>query len=89
MIYDYISLPDGTEIVHTQILNEKENPTVEVHFECPVEGGFKSARCELPTYKWLFNEGYSDKEISFFNEFLHHNAHLIFRYAATGGLQIA
>ena len=44
MIYDYISLPDGTEVVHTQIHNEKESPTVEVHFECPIEGGFKSAR---------------------------------------------
>ena len=89
MIYDYISLPDGTDIVHTQILNEKENPTVEVHFECPINGGFKSARCELPSSKWLFNDGYSDEEIKFFTELLHHNAHLIFKYAANGGLQIA
>lgn len=89
MVYEYINFPDGTEVVHTQILNEDANPTVEVHFERPTSNGFDSARCELPSYKWLFNEGYSEEELSFFNEFLHHNAHLIFRYAATGGLQIA
>ena len=35
MVYDYMTFPDGTEVVHTQILNEDTNPTVEVHFERP------------------------------------------------------
>lgn len=89
MIYEYIDLPDGTEISHTQILTASGAPTVEVHFECPTDSGFKSARCELPSYKWLFNDGYSDDEIAFFTELLHHNAHLLFRYAAEGGIKIA
>lgn len=86
MVYEYINFPDGTEVVHTQILNEDTNPTVEVHFERPTTHGFDSARCELPSYKWLSNEGYSEEELSFFNEFLHHNAHLIFRFAKSGGI---
>ncbi len=89
MMYSYITLADGTEINHTQILDENGEKKVEVHFECPVEGGFKSARCELPSYKWLFNEGYTEEEISFFTELLHHNVHTIFEFAANGGSQVA
>ena len=89
MMYSYMTLPDGTEINHTQVLTEKGAPTVEVHFERPVDGGFKSARCELPSYTWLFNDGYSDSEIAFFTELLHHNAHTIFDFAANGGSKIA
>ena len=50
------------------------------------EGGFDSARCELPSYKWLMRDGFSDAEMSFFKTFLQHNAHLIFRYAENGGI---
>ena len=89
MIYPYITLADETEIVHTQILEENGEKKVEVHFERPVDDGFKTARCELPSYKWLFNEGFTDEEISFFTEFLHHNVHTIFEFAANGGSQVA
>ena len=86
MVYEYMTFPDGTEIVHTQVLNENTNPTVEVNFERPTPNGFDSARCELPSYNWIERTGYSDEEIAFFTEFLHHNAHLIFRYAKSGGI---
>jgi len=86
MIYPYMNFPDGTEIVHTQILNPETNPTVEVNFERPTEHGFDSARCELPTYRWINKEGYSDSEIKSFEEFLRNNAHLIFKFAASGGI---
>lgn len=86
MVYPYMKLPDGTEIVHTQILNQDTTPTVEVNFERPAAHGFDSARCELPSYKWITREGYSDSEIAEFEEFLRNNAHLIFRFAATGGI---
>lgn len=89
MMYPYMTLADGTEIVHSQIIEKDGENTVQVHFECPIEGGFKSARCELPDYKWMFNDGYSEKEIAFFTEFLEHNAHLIYKYAANGGLKFA
>ncbi|MCQ2594575.1 MAG: hypothetical protein MJ196_04865 [Treponemataceae bacterium] len=88
-MYSYLTLNDGTEVVHSKIIEKNGIKTVQVHFECPVEGGFKSARCELPSYSWLFNEGYSDEEIKFFTEFLEHNAHLLFEFASEGGMKIA
>ncbi|HCE79137.1 MAG TPA: hypothetical protein DEP61_10200 [Lachnospiraceae bacterium] len=89
MMYPYMQLPDETEIVHSQIIEENGKKKVLVHFERPTENGFDSARCELPDYKWLYHKGYSDKEIRFFEELLHNNAHLIYKYAATGGVHIA
>ena len=60
-----------------------------VNFERPKEDGFDSARCELPDYKWTERQGYSDEEIAMFEELLHSNAHLLYRYAENGGIQIA
>lgn len=66
--------------------HENTNPTVEVHFERPTPHGFDTARCELPTYRWIETQGYSDSEIADFLEFLKNNAHLIFRFAKSGGI---
>lgn len=85
MMYTYVTLPDDTLITHSHLIVEGDRQYVKVHFECPVEGGFKSARCVLPEYRWEFNEGYTDAEINFFKEFLENNAHLLFRFAASGG----
>ena len=88
MMYPYMTLADETEIVHSQIIEENGVKKVIVNFERPVEKGFNSARCELPDYIWTVNEGYSDEEISFFEEFLRSNAHLLYKYAEVGGIQI-
>jgi hypothetical protein len=82
-------LGDGTEIVHSHIIEENGLQCVEVHFERPTERGFDSARCSLPTYTWIRREGFSDKEIEMFDRFLHSNAHLLYKYAAAGGIKIA
>ena len=89
MMYPYITMADGTEIVHSQIIHEDNIEKVIVHFERPTNDGFNTARCELPTYKWLIKEGYSEEEIEFFEQFLKSNAHLLYKYAANGGIQIA
>ena len=60
-----------------------------VNFERPTENGFDSARCELPDYTWTEREGYSDEEISMFEKLLQSNAHLLYKYAANGGIHIA
>ena len=86
MMYPYMTLADETEIVHSQILDGNK---VIVHFERPTENGFDTARCELPEYKWIKKSGYSLEEIKKFEEFLQFNAHLIYRYAGSGGIQIA
>ena len=85
-MYPYLTLADQTEITHTHLIERDGNSTVEVHFERPVQNGFQSARCRLPEYTWLFNEGFSAEDIAFFEELLQHNAHLFFRYAGQGGM---
>ena len=89
MMYPYITLNDETLITHSQMLDNGGVKSVEVHFERPVEYGFDSARCVLPSYEWILIEGYSDEEIKTFELFLRSNAHLLFRYAEGGGLRIA
>ena len=84
-----MTLADETEIVHSQIIEEDGKQKVIVHFERPTEDGFDSARCELPGYKWILKQGYSDEEIAFFEQLLHNNAHLLYRYAENGGIRIA
>lgn len=89
MMYPYMTLADETEIVHSQIIDKDGMQKVIVNFERPTEDGFDSARCELPDYKWTEKTGYSDEEIATFEKLLQSNAHLLYKYAANGGIQIA
>ena len=89
MMYPYMTLSDETEIVHSQLIEDKGIKKFIVNFERPTDNGFDSARCELPEYKWTEKEGYSDEEIAFFEKLLHSNAHLLYKYAANGGIKIA
>ena len=81
MMYPYITLADGTEILHSHLIQKDDADMVEVHFERAVDDGF--------TYEWKFNDGFSAEEISFFEEFLRQNAHLLYRYAGQGGIHCA
>lgn len=89
MMYKYMTLSDETEVTHSHIIDREGEKTVEVHFERATEEGFDVARCELPSYKWIKREGYSDQEIKNFEGFLQSNAHLFFKYAESGGNKIA
>ena len=89
MMYAYLTFEDDTLVTHSEIREKDSKKYIDVYFEKPVEGGFCSANCQLPSYTWTMKEGYSDKEIAFFTEWLEHNAGTIFKYAACGGLQIA
>jgi hypothetical protein len=88
-MYPYMVLADETEIVHSQIIEADGKKKVIVNFERPTENGFDSARCELPDYRWTAREGYTDNEIALFEELLQNNAHLLYKYAENGGIQIA
>lgn len=81
MLYPYMTLIDETEIVYSQLIGHGSAEKVIVHFERPTENGFDSARCELPAYRWVLQDGYSDREISAFEEFLKENARQIWEYA--------
>lgn len=89
MMYPYMTLLDETEIVHSQLIEEDGVKTVIVNFERATEDGFDNARCRLPDYKWLSVHGYSDEELRDFERLLSANAHLIYKYAANGGISIA
>ncbi len=88
-MYPYMTLGDGTEIVHSHLIQDGDKQKVIVNFERPTEDGFDSARCELPSYTWINRRGYSDSEIEVFQKLLESNAHLLYKYAAQGGINIA
>ena len=49
MMYPFMTLDDGTEIVHS----DYENGKVKVYIETPDEKVcFKHATCYLPSYQW-------------------------------------
>jgi len=90
MMYAYITLPDETLITHSEILNKNGVKSVKVHFERPTNYGFDGATCYLPSYEWVMDEGkYSQEEIQKFELILKCHAHLLFRYAQCGGVNIA
>lgn len=84
MMYPYLTLNDDTEITHSEM---KEDGSVKVFIETPDEtGGFNSAVCWLPQYKWENVRGYSEEEISFFHTLLRNNAHVIIEFSRDGGV---
>lgn len=90
MFYPYIVLADETSISHSELKERNGQEYVEVQFEKPRDkGGFYSAKAGLPSYKWIFNEYFSEDDLKFFTIWLKHNAHTIFKYAACGEIKIA
>ena len=89
MMYPYMKLYDETEITHSHLIENYGVNEIEVHFERPTLTGFDVARCLLPKYRWIIREGFSDEEIQMFTQLLKSNAHLLYRYAESGGLRIA
>lgn len=85
MMYPYMTFNDNTEVTHSQV---QKDGTVKVFIETPVEGGFKDLTFVLPDYTWK-NEGFSDAEVAFWQEYIHNNAHVIMELAREGGLHNA
>lgn len=89
MMYEYMTLNDGTGIAHSNIIKNNGKEEVKVYFEQPKNGGFNSAECWLPSYKWTKNEGFSDEQIKYFTEFLESTSHIIIQLASSGGFENA
>ena len=89
MLYPFLTLNDNTEIVHSGTLQKDGKEQVEVRIEKPVYGGFHSATCWLPDYKWEDIEGYSDTEMAYFKQLIRNNAHLIIEFSQEGGFDNA
>ena len=75
MMYKFIELPDKTEITHSDM---RDDGTVKVCVEKPVEGDFKTAYCELPSYRWYDVEGYTKEELEEQQRIVESLAHLTY-----------
>lgn len=65
-MYPFMTLNDDTEITHSEM---RADGRVKVYIETPDEkDGFHNAICYLPDYKWENINGYSDMEMSYFQE---------------------
>jgi hypothetical protein len=87
MMYPFLTLDDGTEIVHSE---RKVDGSVKVYFEKPdAETCFRSAVCWLPAYRWEDVNGFSADEISYAESVVKSTAHLIMEFSETGGIDNA
>ena len=82
MMYPFLTLDDGTEIVHSEMLPEGR---VKVYMERPDEKlGFLHATCFLPGYEWEGVSGFSEAEMDRLRDVIHSTAHLILQFSQEG-----
>ncbi len=89
MLFPFLTLNDGTEIVHSELMHTEDHDQVKVVIEKPVDGGFNSAVCWLPDYKWENIVGFSDEELNNLKELLSSVSHVIIELAGDGGFEHA
>ena len=89
MLYPFMTLPDETEIVHSESIFTDNKERVKVCIEKPIDYGFKSATCWLPDYQWEKVEGYSQEEIDQLQELIESLAATIIELARDGGFEHA
>lgn len=78
MFYNYAELEDGTQVAFSNVLDDGE---VQVSIERPVDLGFDSAMCTLPSFEWTAIEGFDESDMTRLDSFIHNNAQLILRLA--------
>lgn len=78
MFYNYAELEDGTQLAFSNVLDDGE---VQVSIERPVDLGFDSAMCTLPSFEWTAIEGFDESDMTRLDSFIHNNAQLILRFA--------
>ena len=89
MMYPFMTLNDGTGIAHSEVLQKDGREQVKVYFEQPVDGGFNSAECWLPDYRWTLFDGFPAERKNYFEQFLESTAHIIITLARNGGFENA
>ena len=87
MMYPFMTLDDGTEIVHSET---RQDGRVKVYIEKPDEKDcFHHATCYLPGYQWEDIYGFSEEEMDRYRDVVESTAHLILRFAEEGGVEYA
>lgn len=77
MLWSYVQL-DGTQFAYSET---REDGTVRVAVERPVDFGFDHAEYYLPTVKWFSVEGFTVDDLNFLTEIVRSNAPFIFELA--------
>lgn len=84
MFYPYCTIGNDIEVVHTPL---DESGYTLVHIEIPDEEYcFKTMDCLISSYKVSNVVGMSDEEVEEFVDFCQIHAHLLLKYASTGGI---
>lgn len=87
MMYPFLTLDDGTEIVHSEMLPDQR---VKVYIEkADAQDGFHHATCYLPGYQWVDVFGFDDADIGRYQEIVASTAHLILAFSKEGGFENA
>lgn len=87
MMYKYMTLNDGTEVVHSEV---RPDGRVKVFFERPdARDGFHDATCYLPDYTWENVSGFSEADMERNEKYLKSVAHIIIELAQEGGFDLA
>ena len=87
MMYPFMTLDDGTEIVHSEM---REDGRVKVYLEKPdAKDGFHHATCYLPGYDWEDVFGFTEEEMKRYQDVIESTAHLILEFSQEGGFENA
>lgn len=78
MLWSYVQLDDGTQFAYSET---REDGTVRVAAERPVDFGFDHAECFLPAVKWFNVDGFTADDLNFLTDFVRSNAPFIFELA--------
>lgn len=70
MLCPFMTLPDETEIVHSESMDIDGKECVKVCVEKLIDGGFKSATCLLPDDRWENVSGYTPQELDGLKELI-------------------
>ena len=87
MMYPFMTLDDGTEIVHSEMLPDQR---VKGYVEKPdTKDCFHHMTCYLPSYEIMENVGFTEAEVKRYMEVIRSTAHLIIEFSQEGGLENA
>ena len=78
MLWSYVQLDDGTQFAYSET---RDDGTVRVAVERPVDPSSDHAECFLPAVNWFNIEGFSTDDLDFLTEFVRSNAPFIFELA--------
>lgn len=83
MMYPFLTLDDGAEIVHSDM---GPDGRVKVYIEKPdAEACFLHAACYLPGYVWEDISGFTQADLDRYQEVIKSTAHLILQFSQEGG----